>query len=60
MSHNKIFLSMKGQTKVVCARHGTLLEGASPLHTHQGEVLAKGKGVAVRRGLKEARSKALA
>jgi len=45
---------------VVCARHGALLEGESPLHTRQGEVLAKGKGVVVRRGLKEACSKALA
>ena len=44
----------------VCARHGALLEGESPLHTRQGEVLAKGKGVVARRGLKEARSKALA
>ena len=44
----------------VCAWHGALLEGESPLHTRQGEVLAKGKGVVARRGLKEARSKALA
>ena len=44
----------------VCARHGALLEGESPLHTRQREVLAKGKGVVARRGLKEAHSKALA
>jgi len=31
-----------------------LLEGESPLHTRQGEVPANGKGVVVRRGLKEA------
>ena len=43
----------------VCARHGALLKGESPLHARQGEVLAKGKGVAVRQGLKEACSKAL-
>ena len=43
----------------VCARHGTLLRGESPPHARQGEVLAKGKGVVVRQGLKEARSKAL-
>ena len=47
-------------TASVCARHGALLEGESPLHTRQGEVLAKGKGVVARRGLKEACSKALA
>jgi len=46
-------------TRDVCARHGALLEGESPLHTRQGEVLAKGKGVVVRRGPKEASSKAL-
>ena len=40
--------------KIVCARYGVLLEGESPLHTRQGEVLAEGKGVVVRRGLKKA------
>ena len=35
----------------VCARHGVLLEGESPLHTRQGEVLAESKGVVVRQGL---------
>ncbi len=44
----------------VCARQGALLEGASPFHTRQGEMIARGKGVAARRGLKEACSKALA
>ena len=44
----------------VCAWHGALLEGESPLHTRQGEVLAKGNGVVVRRGRKAAISKTLA
>lgn len=43
----------------VCTRHGALLRGESPPHARQGEVLEKGKGVVVRQGLKEARSKAL-
>lgn len=43
----------------VCARHGARLGGGSPLTTIQEEGLAKDKGVAARRGLKEVRSKAL-
>ena len=42
----------------VCARHGARLGGESPLTTFQEEGLAKDKGVAARRGLKEVRSKA--
>lgn len=45
-------------TGVVCARHGARLGGENPLTTFQEEGLAKDKGVAVRRGLKEVRSQA--
>ena len=44
----------------MCARHDIKLENERFLHTRQGEVLAEGKSVVVRRGLKEAGSKALA
>ena len=44
----------------MCARHELKLESESLLHTRQGEVLAEGKSVVARRGLKEAGSKALA
>jgi hypothetical protein len=42
----------------MCARHGARLGGENPLTTFQEEGLAKDKGVAVRRGLKEVRSQA--
>ena len=44
----------------VCARYGVLLEGESPLHTRQGEVLAEGKGVVVRRSLEKAYKQTIA
>ena len=58
--HAAVRRDPRGMSLDVCAWHGALLEGESPLHTRQGEVLAKGKGVVARRGLKEARSKTLA